>query len=135
MVEGLSHITFVVGDLERSGRMLEYILGAEEVYSSGEVVHSLAPEKFFRVGDAWLVLMRGEPSRSRTYDHVAFRVAETDLDACLARIEELGLEVKEDRPRFPGEGRSIYFYDYDNHLFELHAGSLEGRLREYREGG
>ena len=133
MVEGISHVTLVVSDLERSARLLAWVLGAEEVYSSGEETHSVSPEKFFRVGGAWLVLMRGEPSRARTYDHLAFRVAETDLDACLASIEELGLEVREDRPRVPGEGRSVYFYDYDGHLFELHAGTLEERLEAYEE--
>jgi len=30
-----------------------------------------------------------------------------------------------------GEGRSIYFYDHDNHLFELHTGNLEERLARY----
>jgi fosfomycin resistance protein FosX len=27
-----------------------------------------------------------------------------------------------------------YFYDYDNHLFELHTGTLEERLARYAEG-
>lgn len=81
MVEGLSHITMIVSDLERSTRM------------------------------------------------------EEDIASYLVRINELGLESKEDRPRIPGEGRSIYFYDYDNHLFELHTGTLEERLQAYREEG
>jgi catechol 2,3-dioxygenase-like lactoylglutathione lyase family enzyme len=131
MVEGISHVTLVVSDLERTARLFAWVLGAEEVYSSGVETHSLSPEKFFRVGGAWLVLMRGEPSSARTYDHVAFRAAEADLDACRARIEELGLEVREDRPRLPGEGRSVYFYDYDGHLIELHSGTLEERLEAY----
>jgi len=37
------------------------------------------------------------------------------------------------RPRLGGEGRSIYFYDYDNHLFELHTSSLSNRLKQYAE--
>ncbi len=40
----------------------------------------------------------------------------------LKRIENLGLEIKAGRKRVIGEGNSIYFYDYDNHLFELHTG-------------
>ncbi len=30
-----------------------------------------------------------------------------------------------------GEGRSLYFHDHDNHLFELHTGTLEERLARY----
>jgi hypothetical protein len=33
-----------------------------------------------------------------------------------------------------GEGHSLYFYDYDNHMFELHTGTLEERLTRYAEG-
>ncbi|MDP3309636.1 MAG: FosX/FosE/FosI family fosfomycin resistance thiol transferase, partial [Polaromonas sp.] len=25
-----------------------------------------------------------------------------------------------------------YFYDFDNHLFELHTGTLDERLRQYK---
>lgn len=132
MVEGISHVTLIVGDLERSAYMLEYVLGAEEVYSSGQMSYSVSPEKFFIIGGVWLVLMRGEPPGVRSYEHLAFSVAEEDLDAFLARARELGLETREDRPRVPGEGRSVYFYDYDGHLFELHAGTLEERLEAYR---
>ena len=31
------------------------------------------------------------------------------------------------------EGRSLYFYHFDNHLFELHTGTLDERLRSYTE--
>jgi hypothetical protein len=45
----------------------------------------------------------------------------------------LGLETMKDRKRIKGEGKSIYFYDYDNHLFELHTGSLGERLKHYEK--
>jgi fosfomycin resistance protein FosX len=35
------------------------------------------------------------------------------------------------RARFEGEGDPLYLYDYDNHLFELHTGTLEQRLTKY----
>ena len=43
----------------------------------------------------------------------------------------MGLEIRPPRQRVPGEGRSLYFYDDDNHLFELHTGTLAERLERY----
>nr|WP_187355155.1 hypothetical protein [Paenibacillus tengchongensis] len=37
------------------------------------------------------------------------------------------------RLRIGGEGIPLYFYDYDNNLFELHTGTLEERLASYKE--
>jgi hypothetical protein len=42
--------------------------------------------------------------------------------------------VREGRSRVAGEGRSIYFHDHDNHLFELHTGTLGERLQRYAAG-
>jgi catechol 2,3-dioxygenase-like lactoylglutathione lyase family enzyme len=108
MIEGLSHITFVVRDLARMQEMLETVLGAREVYASGDETFSLAREKFFLVGGVWIAAMEGEPVAQRTYDHIAFKIPDSAFDACLARIESLGLEIKPARPRVEGEGRSIY---------------------------
>ena len=65
--------------------------------------------------------MESNPATERTYNHIAFKIAEADLPAYSAKIAALGLDVHESRSRVKGEGRSIYFYDYDNHLFELHT--------------
>jgi hypothetical protein len=46
----------------------------------------------------------------------------------------MGLEIRPPRRRVPGEGRSLYFYDDDNHLFELHTGTLAERLERYAQG-
>jgi len=43
-------------------------------------------------------------------------------------------EIRPPRSRVAGEGASLYLYDFDNHLFELHTGTLEQRLARYREG-
>lgn len=134
MTEGLSHVTFVVRDLERMTRILQEVFDAREVYASGDETFSIAREKFFVAGGVWIAIMEGEALPSRTYNHVAFKIAEGDFDARLARICALGLEVKPPRPRVEGEGRSIYFYDDDNHLFELHTGTLEQRLVRYGRG-
>jgi catechol 2,3-dioxygenase-like lactoylglutathione lyase family enzyme len=134
MIEGLSHMTFIVRDLDRMERLLTGVLGARRVYDSGEDTFSLSKERFFLVGELWIATMEGEPLPTRSYNHIAFKIANADYDVCLARIRSLGLEAKEGRSRVEGEGRSIYFYDTDNHLFELHTGTLEQRLERYSRG-
>ncbi|MEZ0169228.1 FosX/FosE/FosI family fosfomycin resistance thiol transferase [Microvirga sp. TS319] len=51
-----------------------------------------------------------------------------------ATVSHDALELRESRPRVDGEGHSLYFYDHDNHLFELHTGTLDERLERYRRG-
>lgn len=133
MIRGLSHITLMVTDLDRARAFFEDVLGAREVYASGEQGFSIAKEIFFLLGDTWFAVMEGEvPPRS--YQHIALEIDEADYEAWLARIKKAGLEMRPGRNRVPGEGRSIYFYDHDNHLFELHTGNLAERLERYREG-
>ena len=133
-VEGISHITFIVRDLDRMRQLLVDVLGGEEVYSSGSTTFSLSQEKFFVLGGQWIAAMQGEPLPERCYNHVAFKVDEADLPRLQAAIEALGLEIKTPRPRVEGEGQSLYFYDFDNHLFELHTGTLKERLQRYSKG-
>ncbi len=138
MVQGLSHITFIVRNLDRMEEILTTVLGARKVYDSGAQTFSLSKERFFLVGDGaepnWIATMEGEPLPTRTYNHVAFKIDDAEYDAYLRRIQALGLEVREGRARVPGEGQSIYFYDDDNHMFELHTGTLDARLKRYAEG-
>ena len=134
MIEGLSHVTFVVRDLDRMTRILTDIFGAQEVYASGDETFSVAREKFFQVGDLWIAVMEGEPLPSRTYDHVAFKIEGAEFEAYEAKVKAMGLEIRPPRQRLPGEGRSLYFYDDDNHLFELHTGTLAERLECYAQG-
>ena len=133
-MDGVSHITFIVRDLARMTTFLCEGLGAREVYDSAGEDFSLSREKFFLLGNVWLAAMEGEPPAERSYQHVAFKVSESDLPVYQARLEALGVDIRPPRPRVEGEGVSLYVYDYDNHLFELHAGTLEQRLHRYRTG-
>ncbi|AZO73716.1 MAG: FosX/FosE/FosI family fosfomycin resistance thiol transferase [Mesorhizobium sp.] len=131
MIEGLSHMTFVVRDLDRMGEILAGVFGAREVYDSGARQFSLSREKFFLIGDLWIAIMQGEPLIDRSYNHVAFKIDESHFDRYVDRVRKLGLDMRPPRPRVEGEGRSIYFHDHDNHLFELHTGTLAERLTRY----
>lgn len=131
MISGLSHLTFVVRDLEKMARIVVEVLGGEEVYSSGDKTFSVSREKFFVAGGIWIATMEGDPLPTRTYNHVAFKVTDAELDHARVAAEALGLDIHPPRPRVEGEGQSLYFHDYDNHLFELHTGTLEERLVRY----
>jgi catechol 2,3-dioxygenase-like lactoylglutathione lyase family enzyme len=131
MIEGLSHITFIVSDLERMSHFLSYIFEAKEIYSSGKKKFSTSKEKFFLINGLWFAIMEGEPLAEKTYNHVALKVAETDFEKYVKRVRSLDVEILEGRDRMNGEGKSLYFYDYDNHLFELHTGTLGQRIELY----
>ena len=133
MIEGLSHITFIVSDLERMSHFLKNIFEAREVYSSGEREFSISKEKFFLINGLWFAIMEGDPLTEKTYNHVALKVAEADFEEYRKRVNALGVDILEGRDRIRGEGKSLYFYDYDNHLFELHTGTLNQRIESYNE--
>lgn len=106
-------------------------MDAEEVYDSKRKKYSLSYEKFFIIGGTWIAVMEGEPLTECSYNHVAFKVSESEFDDYVSRVEQLGVEIKHGRDRVGGEARSIYFCDYDNHLFEIHTGTLNDRLLHY----
>ena len=133
MVSGLSHITFITRDLDKMSCIIIDVFGGTEIYDSAAKNFSLSHEKFFMVGDLWIVIMEGESLASRTYNHVAFKTDEAGLEKAKRAIEKLDLEIKPSRPRVEGEGHSLYFYTYDNHLIELHTGTLHERLKRYSE--
>ena len=131
-IKGISHITFICRDLEKSARMFEFIFDAQEVYSSGEKTFSISKEKFFKIDHLWIALMEGKPIE-KTYNHIAFHVDENELPVLEQRVRELNLTILSGRERKKEEGRSLYFYDYDNHLFEFHTGDLNRRIKFYNQ--
>lgn len=132
-IKGISHITLICRDLVRSSKVFCELLGAIEVYSSDEKNFSISKEKFLLVDDLWIALMEGQPLEKRSYNHIAFHIEEKDIPILESKIQALGLQILPSRSRDPQEGKSIYFYDDDNHLFELHTGDLRTRLNYYRE--
>ena len=83
MVTGLSHITFIVSDLDRMEALLVGILAARKIYDSGDQTFSVAKERFFMVGDVWIATMEGNSLPTRTYNHVAFKIDDKDHDKVL----------------------------------------------------
>jgi catechol 2,3-dioxygenase-like lactoylglutathione lyase family enzyme len=134
MIEAISHITIVVRDVEKTAQFLRTVFDAKEVYDSTKKNFSISYEKYFIVGSVWIAVMEGAPLPERSYNHVAFKVPDSEFDKYVSRIKQLGVDIQSGRDRVSGEARSIYFYDYDNHLFELHTGTLDNRLQCYSKG-
>lgn len=129
-IQGLSHITFICADLEKTAQMLKSIFDAEEVYASRDKMFSISKERFFIIAGIWIAIMEGAATE-QTYNHVAFKIDSNDLLKFEEKIRSLGLQILPGRKRADEEGKSLYFYDYDNHLFELHTGELKTRLDFY----
>ena len=108
-------------------------LGAREIYDSNIKNFSLSRENFFDLAGIWIAAMEGSSIYERSYNHVAFNVAKGDLRLFEVRLRKLGVEFKQGSSRVTGEGESLYFYDFDNHLFELHEGDLGTRLDRYTQ--
>lgn len=132
-MQGISHITFIVKNLEKAKFFFETIFDAREVYDSEKQTFSLSREKFFLIGELWIAVMEGDALLERTYNHIALKIDDEEFDLYEKRIKTTGVEYRPPRPRVVGEGRSLYFYDFDNHLFELHTGTLKDRLARYQE--
>lgn len=131
-MKGISHITFICKDIVKSAQLFCDLFDAKEIYSSDEYNFSLSREKFLLIDDLWIALMQGI-SIEHSYNHIAFHIDESELKHYNLKIQKYGLNILPGRSRDEREGKSIYFYDYDNHLFELHTGTLETRLEFYRE--
>ena len=50
MINGLSHITFIVRDLNKMEDVLTTVLDGRKIYDSGTQIFSYSKERFFDVG-------------------------------------------------------------------------------------
>ena len=66
-IQGISHITFVVRDLEKMATFLCKGLSATEGYDNSAKSYSISREKFYMLGGVWLAAMEGERPAVRTY--------------------------------------------------------------------
>lgn len=91
-IKGISHITLICKDLEKTARLFRELFEAEEVYSSDKKNFSISREKFLLIGNLWIALMEGQPLE-RSYNHIAFHIEEEDLPFFESKIHALGLEM------------------------------------------
>ena len=120
MLESLSHIALVVKDPARTAALFHDLFSARVIERKDEEGHL---ETFVRLGGLWLVLVGAPVERARTGDHIAFRATAEVLEATAAKLQAMGREFIRAR-----SNSALYFFDYDDHVFELDTEDMDKEL-------
>jgi catechol 2,3-dioxygenase-like lactoylglutathione lyase family enzyme len=120
MLESISHIALVVKEPARTAALLQDLFSARVVEREDDEGHL---ETFVRLGGIWIVLVAAPVQRERTGDHIAFHATPEILEATVAKLQALGREFIRARAN-----RALYFFDYDNHVFELDTEDIDQEL-------
>ena len=118
VLDELSHIALVVADPRRTVALFQKLFEGPVVSRTDDDGHD---ETFIRLGRTWFHLAPAKIQPQRTGDHIAFHVSQEGLQATLTKLQELQMEYILAR----GD-TALYFFDYDNHLFELDAVGMAG---------
>lgn len=121
MLESISHIALVVKDPARTAALFHDLFSARVVERKDEEGHL---ETYVRLGGIWVVLVGAPVQRARTGDHIAFRATPETLEATAAKLQTMGREFIWAR-----SNRALYFFDYDDHVFELDAEDMDEELQ------
>ncbi|HVU82960.1 MAG TPA: VOC family protein [Rhodanobacteraceae bacterium] len=124
MFDSISHIALVVADPARTARLFESLFATKIVSRIDADGHD---ETFFNLGNTWFVLVKGAAQRERSGDHVAFHVTDAELHATTEKLKAKNMEFILAR-----SDSSLYFFDYDNHVFELDTTDINS---EFGGGG
>ncbi|EKU48052.1 FosB/FosD family fosfomycin resistance bacillithiol transferase [Staphylococcus massiliensis] len=129
-MQGINHITFSVSDLKRSIYFYNHILKAKLIVEG----HSSA---YLDLAGIWLALNEEKDiprdEIKYSYTHIAFSIEENAFEEWYEWLVENEVNILEGRTRDERDKKSIYFTDPDGHKLELHTGTLDDRIKYYKE--
>ncbi len=120
MLGSIAHVALIVQDPARTADFLHDLFDGPVLKRRDEDGHD---ETFIRLGVTWFVLVGADVKRERTGDHVAFRVAPEAIPLIADKLKAKGHEFILSKT-----GTSLYFFDFDNHVFELDSSGEEQEL-------
>jgi catechol 2,3-dioxygenase-like lactoylglutathione lyase family enzyme len=120
MLDTIGHIALTVKDSSRTATLFKDLFGAAIVTRKDVDGHE---ETYVRLGRTWVVLVQAEVVRPRTGDHIAFSVSKSTLFETAEKLKRMNVEFFLAR-----SDTALYFFDYDNHVFELDTTDLDREL-------
>lgn len=120
MLGPIAHIALIVRDPARTADFLSDLFEAPVLRRTDADGHD---ETFVRMGVTWVALIGAEVERERTGDHIAFSIAREDIPPIADKLKSQGCEFILSKT-----GSSLYFFDFDNHVFELDSSDEEEQL-------
>ena len=120
MLESISHIALVVQDPARTAALFRELFDARMVERDDDEGHR---ETFVKLGRTWIVLVGAPVQRTRTGDHIAFQATADIIEATVAKLQTMGREFVRSR-----SNRALYFFDYDDHVFELNTEDIDEEI-------
>jgi catechol 2,3-dioxygenase-like lactoylglutathione lyase family enzyme len=120
MLESISHVALVVKDPAKTAALFQDLFDARTVKRKDDEGHL---ETFVKLGGAWIVLVGAPVLRTRTGDHIAFQATPDIIEATVAKLQKMGREFVRAR-----SDRALYFFDYDDHVFELSTEDIDEEI-------